>query len=217
VAAILSTASAPTKSATTAPASSGAKLATTTRPVGPRKTPLEVAEKQRLVRIANLAASVMVSLRQPDRSSYDSERELRGLLEADGVQFTTADLAPALALVDALGWLQRPAVGPSMPRPGRLPDAPTEDAPTTGEHPIAALKLAILPVLAGRGRYPDEAVLSEWLEPWLLMWRLTTSEAAAYAIRAAQSPSTSDRAELERLSGRDWQRSSSPPQSGSSF
>jgi hypothetical protein len=34
--------------------------------------------------------------------------------------------------------------------------------------------------------------------------------AAAYAIRAAQSASASDRAELERLSERDWQREQLP-------
>jgi hypothetical protein len=34
--------------------------------------------------------------------------------------------------------------------------------------------------------------------------------AAAYAIRAAQSASASERAELERLSERDWQREQLP-------
>jgi hypothetical protein len=46
--------------------------------------------------------------------------------------------------------------------------------------------------------------------PRLLMWRLTTLGAAAYAIRTAQAAGASDWAELERLSERDWQREQLP-------
>lgn len=76
----------------------------------PKATP-EVAEAQALARIAELAASIANTLRQPDRGRYNSERQLRSWLTTAEVQFTVADIAPALALLEATGRLIRPDVG----------------------------------------------------------------------------------------------------------
>jgi hypothetical protein len=68
---------------------------------GRPKLPLDLADARELARIAALASSVLVSLRQPGRSIYDSERILRQWLSDDGIQSTMADLAPALVLLEA--------------------------------------------------------------------------------------------------------------------
>lgn len=84
-------------------------------PVGRPKTPKDVAERSELVRIANLAGSILISLRQPGRGVYSSERELRQWLNEDGVQFTTGDIAHALVLLESKGNIRRATVKPNAP------------------------------------------------------------------------------------------------------
>jgi hypothetical protein len=73
------------------------------------KNPRDVAESIALTRIASLAAQILITLRTPGRSGgYDSERILRGWLAEDGYQFSSNDLAPALALLEAAGYLEHP-------------------------------------------------------------------------------------------------------------
>ena len=84
-------------------------------PVGRPKTPKDVAERSELVRIANLAGSILISLRQPGREVYSSERELRQWLNEDGVQFTTGDIAHALVLLESKGNIRRATVKPNAP------------------------------------------------------------------------------------------------------
>jgi hypothetical protein len=50
-------------------------------------TPLEVAESQRLHRVASLASAVMGSLRQHERGRFSSSRQLAGWLAADSISF----------------------------------------------------------------------------------------------------------------------------------
>jgi hypothetical protein len=95
----------------------------------PKADPV-VAESHALARIAELAASIANTLRQPGRSRYSSERHLREWLTDDGIQFTVADIAPALGLLEATGRLIRRNVERGLPRSGWLPEhAPeaTED------------------------------------------------------------------------------------------
>jgi hypothetical protein len=89
----------------------------TARPPGrPASTPGEV-----LHRIATLAACVLACMGQAGRSRYESERQLRGWLSDDGVQFTAADIGPALTLLASTGQLVRPETGLGQPRPAWLP------------------------------------------------------------------------------------------------
>jgi hypothetical protein len=76
----------------------------------PRTDPV-VAERDALVRIAELAASIGNTLRQPGRGRYSSERTLRQWLSEDEVQYTVADIGPALTLLEVTGRLIRPEVG----------------------------------------------------------------------------------------------------------
>jgi hypothetical protein len=69
--------------------------------VGRPRAPLDVAEAQALARIASLAGQTIILLRQPGRGVYDSERQLARWLTDDGVTYTTADLSPALTLLEA--------------------------------------------------------------------------------------------------------------------
>jgi hypothetical protein len=62
----------------------------------------------------------MCTLRTPARGHYTSENQLRKWLSEDGITFTTADLSPALALLEATKRIVRPEVKPNAPRPGRL-------------------------------------------------------------------------------------------------
>jgi hypothetical protein len=75
-------------------------------------TPLDVADHESLIRIATLAARVMGTLRTPGRGKWDSKRTLRKFLADDGVPLTTADLSPALALLEATKRISRPEVKP---------------------------------------------------------------------------------------------------------
>jgi hypothetical protein len=64
------------------------------------RTPRDVADREALVRIAGLAASVLVSSRRVGRGVWESERVLRSWLAEDGISFSSSDLAPALALLE---------------------------------------------------------------------------------------------------------------------
>ena len=75
--------------------------------VGRPKNPRDLAERTELIRVASLAASVLVSLRQSGRGEYSSERMLRQFLSDDNVSFTSADLAPALGLLEGVGKIGR--------------------------------------------------------------------------------------------------------------
>jgi hypothetical protein len=90
------------------------------------KAPLDLANAQALSRIASLASCVLVSLREPGRHRYESERQLASFLSDDGIAFTTADLSPALTLLEITGRLIRPVVKQNAPRPGWLPVAPDQ-------------------------------------------------------------------------------------------
>jgi hypothetical protein len=89
--------------------------------IGPGRppTPLDISERELLIRIAGLAGAVMTSLRRPGRGRYSSENQLRGWLKGE-VSFSASDLAPALGLLELTGKLIRPEVPPKSPRPGRL-------------------------------------------------------------------------------------------------
>jgi hypothetical protein len=100
------------------------------------KTPLDLANAQALSRIASLASYVLVSLRQPRRHRYESERQLASYLSDDGISFTTADLSPELTLLEITGRLIRPLVKQNAPRPGWLPTAP--DQPVWSSEPETA-------------------------------------------------------------------------------
>jgi hypothetical protein len=93
------------------------------------RNPLELAESQALSRIASLAASIMVSMRRPGRGVADSERHLRGWLQADGVEFGNDDLSPALALLQASKRVGRASAKKNLPRRVWL----ATDAPENGD------------------------------------------------------------------------------------
>jgi hypothetical protein len=83
-------------------------------------TPLDISERELVIRIAGLAGAVMTSLRRPGRGRYESENSLRGWLKGGGISFSASDVAPALGLLELTGKLIRPEVQPKSPRPGRL-------------------------------------------------------------------------------------------------
>ena len=90
-------------------------------PVGRPKNPRDLAERTELIRVASLAASVLVSLRQSGCGEYSSERMLRQFLSDDNVSFTSADLAPALGLLEGVGKIGRGLdKGNNSPRSGWL-------------------------------------------------------------------------------------------------
>lgn len=74
------------------------------------RTPKDLAEQQALQRIATLAHQIMITLRQPQRGVYESERMLRQWLSDEEVQFANNDLANALDLLESVGWIQRAKV-----------------------------------------------------------------------------------------------------------
>jgi hypothetical protein len=101
--------------------------------IGRPRTPKDVADRLALTRVASLAADILVWLRQPGRGMYSSERELKQWLTEDGVQFTTADIAPALGLLESTGKIQQAIVKPNAPRSGWLPGMAPEPAYTASE------------------------------------------------------------------------------------
>jgi hypothetical protein len=143
----------------------------------PKKLP-DIADREALVRIAELAGNVLVSLRQDDRGRYDSERGLGKFLTADGVQYTTADIGPALTLLEVTGRLGRAAVKHGNPQPGWLPEAAPETAEDAAATTAEALIHALQRAMAGR---VSEIVMSShsdfpmtaWTcnpRPWMLHW-----------------------------------------------
>jgi hypothetical protein len=76
-------------------------VSTETKVPGRPKTPLDESDRLALARIASLAAAIMSSLRTPGRGRYDSERQLGEWLSEDGVSYTSADLGPALDLLES--------------------------------------------------------------------------------------------------------------------
>jgi hypothetical protein len=136
------------------------------------KTDPVLAEREALIRIAELAASIASTLRQPDRGRYNSERQLRSWLTDDGVQLTVADIAPSLALLEATQRLIRPEVGRGTPRPGWLPEhAPeaVEDAPEprpgSSREGLSQLPLLWAVDCSGSSRAHRRALLRERILP----------------------------------------------------
>jgi hypothetical protein len=87
---------------------------------------MDLRDHQELIRVANLANGVLVTLRQPARGRCESERAVASLISYDGVAYTAADLGPALGLLEAVRKLERPPVKQNVPRPGWLPTAPDQ-------------------------------------------------------------------------------------------
>jgi hypothetical protein len=78
--------------------------ATTKRAPGRPKTPLDVAEREALIRVAVLAANIMETLRLPEyRGRYSSEAELKRWVADRGHRFTSSDFSPALWLLADTG------------------------------------------------------------------------------------------------------------------
>jgi len=121
-------------------------------------------EAEQLHRIADLAVAVLACLRGADRGRYDSERTLRGWLQADGVEFTTADIPPALALLETKGLLVRVEAQLGLPRPGWLPGE--ADSPEVLPPQIAKARLVVevcRPDQPGRGSRSTAAEIAERL------------------------------------------------------
>ena len=87
------------------------------------RTPRDLAEAQRLSRVASLAGQILVTLRSPGRGVYDSERILRGWLVEDAATFSNDDMSPALALLEAAGYIERLTAKQNTPRRGWLVNA----------------------------------------------------------------------------------------------
>jgi hypothetical protein len=83
----------------------------------PKHDPV-IAEREALIRIAVLASNILATLRQPGRGRYDSERHLGRWLTSDGYSWTTADLSPALALLEASLRLIRASTASQRPLHG---------------------------------------------------------------------------------------------------
>ena len=93
-------------------------VSTKSKAPGRPRTPRDIADARALNRIAALAFQILSSLRQHGHRQYDSERTLRQWLS--DVQFTIADLAPALALLEATGRIGRGPENKNSPRAGWL-------------------------------------------------------------------------------------------------
>lgn len=109
------------------------------------KTPKDLATQQALTRIALLAAQILITLRQQSRGVSESEGVLRGWLQDDGVQFANSDLAPALAMLEAAGYIGRSAPRKNMSRKVSLatsPERAAEDAPADDVAPAVSEALA---------------------------------------------------------------------------
>jgi hypothetical protein len=124
---------------------------------GRPKTPLDESDRLALARIASLAAAIMSSLRTPGRGRYDSERQVREWLSEDGVSYSTADLEPALDLLESTKRLNRPAVKPNASRPGCLaagaeiwsemvPDEAEKVAEEQHRHALAKAALRVMEI-----------------------------------------------------------------------
>jgi hypothetical protein len=100
--------------------------------VGRPKTPRDIADQQALARIASLAYQILQCLRQPDHAMYESERTLRQWLSDSGAQFTTADISPALGLLQSTGLIGRGPENKNSPRSGWLIGAAQEPVWSSG-------------------------------------------------------------------------------------
>jgi hypothetical protein len=124
------------------------------RPPGrPASTP-EQLEAQSLHRVAELAIAILKCLRTDGRGRYASEKQLRAYLTADGVQFSSNDLAPALSLLAATGALVRPETGLGQPRPGWLR---TEADSAASVPPRVRLARLVVEVCRGWSTAPELA------------------------------------------------------------
>jgi hypothetical protein len=153
-------------------------VSTETQASGRPKTPLDESDRLALARIASLAAALMSSLRTPGRGHYDSEWQLGEWLREDGVSYTTAELGPALDLLESTKRLERPAVKPNASRPGWLAIGaeiwsemvPEEAEKAAGEQHRHALAKAVLRVMeVGHSRSGNRWTVEE------LSGRLTES------------------------------------------
>jgi hypothetical protein len=84
-------------------------------------TPADVAEHQALIRIATLAARVMLVLRSAAHGRYSSERQLVGWLNDANMRWTASDLRPALDLLLTTGRIERGPADGTAPRAGWIP------------------------------------------------------------------------------------------------
>jgi hypothetical protein len=132
-------------------------VSTETKAPGRPKTPLDELDRLALASIASLAAAIMSTLRTPGRGRYDSELQLREWLSEDGVSYTTADLGPALDLLDCTKRLKRPAVKPIASQAGWLangaeiwsemvPEEAEEAAEELHRHALAKAVLQVMEV-----------------------------------------------------------------------
>ena len=88
--------------------------------MGRSRTPRDLADHQTLARIALLASHIMITLRQPGRGVFDSERQLRVWLSDDGYEFSNSDVSPALVLLEATGRIGRSTAKRNASRCGWL-------------------------------------------------------------------------------------------------
>jgi hypothetical protein len=167
----------------------------------PKTDPVE-AERSALIRIAELAGNIMNALRQPGRGKYDSERHLSRWLVADGHEWTTADLSPALALLEATGRLMRPATASqTTPRPGWLArDADLwANAELSDEARVASLIDAVIRALHGVNGFSGQCQSKDELQARLaaagvvydpadLSAALTRLEDSGRMLRPSQRP-----------------------------
>jgi hypothetical protein len=141
------------------------------------KTPLDVQDRESLLRIASLASNVLSTLRYPGRGRYSSENSLAGALAEDGVTFSRADLSPALGLLQLTQKIQRPEAKQNSARPGwlskgadvwaEMDTAPTSEGASGPEIPESVLSLikAIVRALTpGNGRSHRSETEQELLE-----------------------------------------------------
>jgi hypothetical protein len=100
--------------------------------VGRPKTPRDIADQQALNRVAGLAFQILSYLRQPDHAMWDSERILRQWLSDAGTQFSSGDVAPALGLLESVGFIGRAAEKGNSRRSGWLVGAVDKPVWTSG-------------------------------------------------------------------------------------
>jgi hypothetical protein len=128
------------------------------RPPGRPAMDLDELESANFHRIATLSCTVLRVLRAGGRGKYSSERELRAILAEEGIAYSTADLAPALALAEAVGALVRPPTGLAQPRPGWLPTV----ADRSAVEPERLRLCRLVQECVRSGKYlPDQAEIAE--------------------------------------------------------
>jgi hypothetical protein len=151
---------------------------------GRPRSPRDVAERTELVRVASLAHQVLVSMRRQGRGMYDSELDLRSWLAEDGTAFTSGDLSPALALLEACGKIGRSAAKSNSPRAGWL-------LSVNGKEPVNGSVSVSEPVPVPAVSVPESAITPVVSEP---------VEAALELPEAAHEP-VSQGTDEERVNG----------------